>query len=219
VSPDGAWATAAALGAFHGLNPAMGWLFAVALGLQEKRKAAVVTALVPIALGHAASVAIVAVVLTGMGLAVSPKVLRLVAAGVLIAFGLFRLARPFAHPRWVGMRVGSRDLVLWSFLMASAHGAGLMLAPVFLGAPGGVPMAGMPGGSSPAQAHAWADVGIVAVHTATMLLVMGAVALAVYQTVGLAILRRAWINVDLLWAAALIAVGVAMLVHAAFAHA
>ena len=83
----------------------------------------------------------------------------------------------------------------------------------------GMPMAGIPGGIAPAQAHAWADVGIVAVHTATMLLVMGAVALAVYQTFGLAILRRAWINVDLLWAAALIAVGVAMLVHVAFAHA
>lgn len=202
MSPGGAWATAAALGAFHGLNPAMGWLFAVALGLQEKRRSAVVAALVPITLGHAASVAIVALVLAGIGLAVSLRSLRLAAAGVLIAFGLFRLARPFAHPRWVGMRVGFRDLVLWSFLMASAHGAGLMLAPVFLGVP------------APTHAHASADLGIVAVHTATMLLVMGAVALAVYEILGLAILRRAWINIDLLWAAALIAVGVAMLVQA-----
>ncbi len=201
--PSGAWATAAALGAFHGLNPAMGWLFAVALGLQEKRRAAVLSALAPIALGHAASVAVVALLLAGFGLAVSLRSLRIASAGVLIAFGLFRLARPFAHPRWVGMRVGFRDLVLWSFLMASAHGAGLMLAPVFLGVPSS--------DASLNHVHAAGDLGIVVVHTAAMLLVMGAVALVIYETLGLAILRRAWINVDLIWATALIAVGVVML--------
>jgi hypothetical protein len=181
----------------------MGWLFAVALGLQEQRRGAVLAALAPIALGHAAAVGLVALLLTGFGLAVSLRSLRLASAGVLIGFGLFRLARPFAHPRWVGMRVGFRDLVLWSFLMASAHGAGLMLAPVFLGVPSGM---------GPGHMHAAADLGIVAVHTAAMLLVMGAVALVIYETLGLAILRRAWINIDLIWAAALIAVGVAMLV-------
>ncbi|HEU4647710.1 MAG TPA: hypothetical protein VFS33_01525 [Gemmatimonadales bacterium] len=214
MSSGGAWATAAALGAFHGLNPAMGWLFAVALGLQEKRRGAVLAALVPIALGHAASVAIVALALAGLGLTVPPRSLRLASAGILIAFGLFRLARPFAHPRWVGMRVGFRDLVLWSFLMASAHGAGLMLAPVFLGGMTELP----PNGLTHGHAHLPMDAGIVAVHTAAMLLVMGAIALAVYQTLGLAILRRAWINVDLLWAGALIAVGVAMLVQAIVMH-
>jgi hypothetical protein len=204
ISGD-AWATAAALGAFHGLNPAMGWLFAVALGLQEKRRAAVLSALPPIALGHAASVGVVALLLTGFGLALSLRSLRLGAAGVLIAFGLFRLARPYAHPRWVGMRVGFKDLVVWSFLMASAHGAGLMLAPVFLG---------LPPVTAPDRLHAAADLGIVFVHTAAMLLVMAAVALVIYETLGLAILRRAWINVDLLWASALILVGVAMLLRA-----
>jgi hypothetical protein len=203
VTPVGAWATAAALGAFHGLNPAMGWLFAVALGLQEHRRVAVVSALAPIALGHAVSVGVVGLLLTGVGLAISPPTLRLASAGVLIAFGVFRLTRPFAHPRWVGMRVGFRDLVAWSFLMASAHGAGLMLAPVFLGV--------SPGGVSPGHVHVAANLGIVGVHTAAMLLVMGTVALAIYQTLGLAMLRRAWINIDLLWAAALIAVGAVML--------
>ncbi len=199
MTPAGVW-SAAALGAFHGLNPAMGWLFAVALGLQEHRRGAVLAALVPIAAGHAASVAVVGLALAAAGLAVPLRDLRLAAAVVLIAFGLFRLLRPYAHPRWVGMRVGFRDLVLWSFVMASAHGAGLMLAPVFLGLPG-------PAG----HVHAGGGLVILAVHTAAMFLVMGAVALAIYETVGLALLRRAWVNLDLVWAAALLVVGAAML--------
>lgn len=199
MTPAAVW-SAAALGAFHGLNPAMGWLFAVALGLQEHRRRAVLAALLPIAAGHAASVAVVGAALAAAGLAVPLRSLRLAAAGVLIAFGLFRLLRPYAHPRWVGMRVGFRDLVLWSFIMASAHGAGLMLAPVFLGLPG-------PAG----HVHAEGGLVILAVHTAAMFLVMGAVALAIYETVGLALLRRAWLNLDLVWTAALLAVGAAML--------
>ena len=179
----------------------MGWLFALALGLQEHRRSAVLAALVPIAIGHAVSVALVGVLLVGAGVAVSPRRLHVAAAAVLIGFGVFRLVRPYAHARWVGMRVGFRDLVLWSFLMASAHGAGLMLAPVFLGLPG-----------PPAHAHAAGGLLVLAVHTGAMLLVMGAVGLAIYQTLGLELLRRAWVNLDLVWAAALIAVGMAMLV-------
>jgi hypothetical protein len=202
VSPAGVW-SAAALGAFHGLNPAMGWLFAVALGLQEHRRRAVLAALVPITVGHAVSVGLVALVLATAGLAVPIRGLRLATAFVLIAFGLFRLVRPYAHPRWVGMRVGFRDLVLWSFLMASAHGAGLMVAPVFLGLPG------------PAErVHPAGGLVILAAHTVAMLLVMGAVALAIYETVGLALLRRAWVNLDLIWAAALMAAGAVMLAMA-----
>ena len=199
MTPAAVW-SAAALGAFHGLNPAMGWLFAVALGLQEHRRGAVLSALVPIAAGHAASVAVVGAALAAAGLAVPLRSLRLAAAGLLIAFGLFRLFRPYAHPRWVGMRVGFRDLVLWSFIMTSAHGAGLMLAPVFLSLPG-------PAG----HVHAEGGLVILAVHTAAMFLVMGTVALAIYETVGLALLRRAWLNLDLVWTAALLAVGAAML--------
>ncbi|HTC24825.1 MAG TPA: hypothetical protein VK688_10700 [Gemmatimonadales bacterium] len=200
MSPAGIW-SAAALGAFHGLNPAMGWLFALALGLQEHRRSAVLAALVPITIGHAASVALVGLLLAGAGLAVSPRGLRLVAAAVLIGFGLFRLARPYAHARWVGMRVGFRDLILWSFLMASAHGAGLMLAPLFLGLPGPA-----------AHVHATGGLLILAVHSVAMLLVMATVALVIYQTVGLELLRRAWLNLDLVWGVALIAVGTTMLV-------
>lgn len=181
--------TVALLGAFHGLNPAMGWLFAVGLGLQERRLAAVIAALAPIALGHALSVGVVVLFLGAGALALPPQALRLGAAVLLIGFGLFRLVRPRAHFRWVGMRVGFGDLVLWSFLMASAHGAGLMLAPVLLEQAG----------------HGLALVGV---HTAAMFVVMGGVALLVYQTIGLGVLRRAWVNLDLLWAAALITAGV-----------
>lgn len=126
------WLTLALLGAYHGLNPGMGWLFAVALGLQERRRAAVLRAFVPIALGHAASIALV-VALVGMAQAVvAPTVLRTVGAVALMVFGLYKLLAPMSHPRWVGMRVNFRDLTVWSFLMATAHGAGLMLAPVLL---------------------------------------------------------------------------------------
>lgn len=170
----------------------MGWLFAVGLGLQERRVVAVVGALAPIALGHALSVGLVVLFLSAGALALPSHALRAGAAVLLVGFGLFRIVRPRAHFRWVGMRVGFADLVLWSFLMATAHGAGLMLAPVLLQQAG----------------HGLALVGV---HTVAMLLVMGGVALVVYQTIGLGVLRKAWVNVDLIWAVALIAAGVATL--------
>ncbi len=123
------WLALLGLGAFHGINPGMGWLFAVALGLQEQRRSAVWSALPPIAVGHALSVGLVVALVVVIRASISYEVLRWVAAAVLIGFGIYRLVRT-RHPRWVGMRVGFRDLTLWSFLMASAHGAGLMLVPV-----------------------------------------------------------------------------------------
>ncbi len=132
MSETWSWLALALLGAYHGLNPAMGWLFAVALGLQEQRRGAVLQALPPIALGHAVSI-LLAVLVVGVAQIVVPfDALRYACAGVLILFGLYKLVRR-KHPRWVGMRVGFRDLVAWSFLMSSAHGAGLMLVPVLLG--------------------------------------------------------------------------------------
>ena len=191
------------LGAFHGINPAMGWLFAVGLGLQEGRRAAVLTALAPLALGHAVSVGAVVLALGAARLAVTPGALRIGAASALIGFGLFRLARPWAHPRWVGMQVGFRDLTLWSFLMSSAHGAGLMLAPVVLGLPSHH--------GDPLRASFAEGLALLGLHTLAMFAVMGAVALVVYEVLGLGLLRRAWINLDLLWAFALLLAGVATL--------
>ena len=204
------WGSLGLLGAWHGLNPAMGWLFAVALGMQERTGRAVVAALPPIALGHAASIACT-VALLALGHAVLPLALLSGSIAVaLVGFGTWKLVRP-RHPRWVGMRVGFRDLTLWSFLMATAHGAGLMLLPVFLLGFGAASTQEAHGHlhatAAPATWNAWAAA--VGVHTAAMLAVSAAVALVVYYKVGLAVLRSAWLDLDRLWAIALIAAGVA----------
>jgi hypothetical protein len=213
------WLALIALGAYHGLNPAMGWLFAVALGLQEGRREAVLKAFWPIALGHAAAVTLVVTAVLGLRVVVPLEVLRYLAAGTLIFFGLYKLIRR-KHPRWVGMRVGFRDLTAWSFIMASAHGAGLMLVPVLLKLSGTMH-------EMEHQAHghwghgmhllltnpeALADFAAVAVHTLSMFAVMAVVALLVYDRLGLMILKRSWFNVDLLWAGALVVAGVITLV-------
>jgi hypothetical protein len=212
------WLALIALGAYHGLNPAMGWLFAVALGLQEGRREAVVKAFWPIALGHAAAVTLVVTAMLGLQIVVPLNVLRYLAAGTLISFGLYKLIRR-KHPRWVGMRVGFRDLTAWSFIMASAHGAGLMLVPVLLKLSG--TMHEMEHQAHEAHEHwghsvhlfltnpgALADLAAVAVHTLSMFAVMAVVALVVYDRFGLMILKRTWFNVDLLWAGALVGAGV-----------
>src|SRR5437016_411127 len=196
------------LGAYHGVNPGMGWLFAVARGLQERRREAVVQSLVPIALGHAASIALVVALVGGIQTVAAPGPVRAVGAGVLILFGVFKFVRPRSHPRWVGMRIGAGELAVWSFLMATAHGAGLMLFPVLIALPASA-HAGHAGhlqhvAGDPSIAR---DVAAVLVHTAAMLLAMGAVALVVYEKLGLTILRKAWINLDLLWAIAIVAAG------------
>src|ERR1043165_8198263 len=129
------WVTLVLLGAYHGLNPAMGWLFAVALGLQERSRKAVIRAFAPIALGHAASIAAVVALVAALETVISPNILKWTGAGILAAFGLYKLIVPRSCPRWVGMRVGFRDLALWSFLMATACGAGLMVVPVILKLP------------------------------------------------------------------------------------
>jgi hypothetical protein len=208
------WITLAFLGAYHGCNPGMGWLFAVALGLQEKSGRAVVRALFPIALGHAASVGL-AVGLAAAGKASLPEgALSWGTAILLIGFGVYKLVRP-RHPRWVGMRVTARDLVVWSFLMATAHGAGLMLLPVFvLNDDNPMPChgAGCHNAAGLSLTTPGGYLAAILLHTFAMLLASGAVALVVYYKVGLAILRRAWFDLDKIWAAALILAGVLALV-------
>ena len=201
----------ALLGAFHGLNPAMGWLFAVALGLQDGRAASVLRALPPIALGHAASVASIIALVSAAQLTVPFAAVRIAGGLVLLGFGLYRFGRRGRHPRWVGMRVGFRDLTLWSFLMSSAHGAGLMLVPVLLGGARGATHA-HPTDMPRASRLTGDGLAALGVHSAAMLLVMAGVALVVYRVLGLELLRRAWVNVDLLWAVALVAAGVVTLV-------
>ena len=200
----GAVAAFAGLGAFHGLNPAMGWLFAVALGLQERSREALLRALPPIAAGHALSIAVTVALIEGVQSAVSPDTVRLLGAAALAGFAIWKLVRS-RHPRWVGFRIRPRELVLWSFLMATAHGAGLMLFPFLVNSGDGDSLEQALSGNAAAGALA------VAVHTGAMLAVTALAAIAVYETIGVGILRSAWINLDRLWAGALLVGAVATL--------
>lgn len=210
MTADAAWLTLAGLGVYHGVNPAMGWLFAVSRGMQERSRRAVLRSLVPIAIGHEASIALVALLVLGLSTTTDPKALRLGAAAALVAFGIFRFVKPRAHFRWTSMRVSDRELGMWSFLMSTAHGAGLMVAPVILGlrasqSGGHDDMAMLAGGRLDITA-----VGL-AVHVGAMVAVMGAIAYFVYARVGLQILRRAWLNTEQVWAGAFVLAGLVTL--------
>jgi hypothetical protein len=210
VTSDAAWLTLAGLGVYHGVNPAMGWLFAVSRGMQERSRKAVLRSLVPIAIGHEASIALVAVLVLGLSATTDPMELRIGAAVTLIAFGLFRFVKPRAHFRWTSMRVSDRELGVWSFLMSSAHGAGLMVAPVILGL-------------QASQQHSHDDMAMlssgpidiaavgIAVHVLAMVVVMGAIAFVVYERVGLQVLRKAWLNTEQIWAASFVLAGLVTL--------
>jgi hypothetical protein len=195
-----------ALGAFHGINPGMGWLFAVALGMQERRRAAVLTALLPLGLGHALAVAAAVGLALAMGTVIPMSWLRWAVAGLLISLGALRVFR-HTHPRWASMRVSSRGLMLWSFLMATAHGAGLMVVPVFMGM--GAATAGEHVCHGMAGAASGAGPAIVAtvLHAIGYLAVTAVVAIAVFEKLGVGLLRTAWVNLDLVWAAALVLTG------------
>jgi hypothetical protein len=207
MTPSWPWLVVAGLGAYHGVNPAMGWLFAVALGLHRKSRAAVLRALVPIALGHALSVAVVAAAVVALGATVEPRLLRRGAGLLLILWALWHLLYGTRHRVRVGMQAGFAGLLLWSFLMAGAHGAGLMLVPALIPLCLAVPADAGPllSGSLPVSLAA------VGLHTAAMLAVTGAIALAVYEWIGLAFLRRGWLNLDRLWVLALIGTGLWLL--------
>lgn len=206
------WLAMVGLGAFHGINPAMGWLFAVALGLQRGSRRAVWASLGPLALGHAGAIA-AAIVIAGMaGLVLSPDALRWGTAALLVGLGGYRLLRA-SHITYGGMRANGRELAAWSFLMASAHGAGLMVLPLVLGDEGPVrhhhamAMASWVG----LGGVEWTGVIAALVHSAGYLLVTGLIAVVVYERVGLGFLRRGWINLDLIWAVALVVTGFATL--------
>lgn len=232
------WLALLLLGALHGLNPGMGWLFAVALGLQQEERRAVWRALLPLTLGHALAIIVAVALAMAAGLVIPPAVLRWVVIGALALLG-FRQLQRHRHPRLGGMRVGGRDLVAWSFLVATAHGAGLMAVPFAaeagaLGAPpaahaaqGGAPVLAPPArGAARHDAHAahrlagvramtpqgrpastspsLGAIMATLVHTLGYILVTALLAIVVYERAGLRVLRRAWVNLDLIWAASLL---------------
>jgi len=206
------WLILIALGAFHGLNPAMGWFFAAALGLYRKSRRVVLIALIPIALGHALAIGVVVFAVIGLGMAIDAATFRIVSGGLLIAWGVYHWFFGHRHHFHIGVTTGLLGLGAWSFLMATAHGAGMMLIPVLM------PLAQRHGADAGAHAHHMMATGsfavaalAVLVHTLAMLIVTGAVALIVYQSAGFEILKRSWINLDLAWTIALIGMGVWLL--------
>jgi hypothetical protein len=201
------WLALAGLGAFHGVNPAMGWLFAVALGLHRQSRAVVLQALLPIALGHALAILAVALAVVLLGVMVDQRALRIGAGALLIGWAAYHTLYGSRHRVRFGMQVGMLGLGAWSFLMASAHGAGLMLVPVLIP----LCLAGSPADELSAGAAAPVALAAVGVHTLAMLATTGVIAVAVFEWFGVAFLRKGWINLDLIWTAALIATGLILL--------
>jgi hypothetical protein len=199
------------LGAYHGINPGMGWLFAVALGMQQQKASAVARSLVPIAIGHALAIGIVVLAAALLGRSLPAAVIRYPVALLLIGLGTWYLMR-HRHPRWVRMQVGFRDLTLWSFLMASSHGAGVMVLPVLLGTRPVEAADHMSGAGHMSAVVTPLDALLATgVHAIAYLAVTGAIAWVVYRRFGLALLRTAWLNLDAVWAAALLVTGLVTL--------
>ncbi len=207
MSNPSPWLVLIALGAFHGLNPAMGWLFAVALGLYRQSRKVVLVSLIPIALGHAAAIAVVVYAVMVLGMAIDAATFRVLSGALLIAWGVYHLFYGHRHRLRIGLRTGLIGLAAWSFVMATAHGAGMMLIPVLMP----LQEAGAHAHHMPATTSLWIASLAVLVHSLAMLLTTGAVALIVYEWAGLDFLRRGWINLDLVWTAALIGMGLWLL--------
>lgn len=206
------WLLLIGLGAFHGLNPAMGWLFAVALGLHRHSRDVVLVSLIPIAIGHAIAIALVVYAVTVLGAVIDQAALRVFSGLLLIAWGIYAMLSPHRHRLHIGLQTGLLGLGLWSFLMATLHGAGLMLIPALMP----LEMAHMDMSephmhAMPASQSLWIATLAVALHTLAMLMVTGAIALIVYEWVGLGFLRRGWLNLDLVWSLALIGTGLLLL--------
>ena len=212
------WLGVAGLGAFHGVNPAMGWLFAVALGLHQRSRVVVLGSLIPIALGHALAIAVVVAAVAALGAVIDQRGIRVVAGAVLIGWAVYHKLYGSRHRVRFGMRVGMAGLALWSFLMATAHGAGLMLVPFLLPLAATSSAHGHTAGHHTLSGSLPLSLAAISVHTLAMLVVTGAIGVVVYEWVGLAFLRRGWINLDLLWTIALAATGFLLLVGALGGH-
>lgn len=189
--------TAVLFGLFHGVNPAMGWLFALFRALFHKDRSLLFKSLGPIALGHALSVGIVVLVMVGAQSLLPVTPVRWGAAVIVLAVGLYKLWRVGRHPGWRSLQVKNWDLFLWSFLCATSHGSGLMLVPALFGHQGfGTALL------------------IMGLHSGVMLLAMASIAVLIHDRVDLNRVRRFWLNFDLVWAYGLVVAGVLSIVAA-----
>jgi hypothetical protein len=202
------WLSLIGLGTFHGLNPAMGWLFSVGLGLQHKSRVKILWSLVPIGLGHALSIAVIVAAVSTLRDWLDLRLLQWAAALALIAFGVYRFIAGH-RPRRSSMQAGFADLLLWSFLVATGHGAGLMLLPLLLHMPNHSEHSAHLGGATQTAIN---GVTATIVHSAATLITTGLIAILVYDWIGVAFLRRGWINMDWIWSFALIATGILLMI-------
>jgi hypothetical protein len=201
------WLVIAGLGLFHGVNPAMGWLFAVALGLHRHSERVVWLALLPIGLGHAAAVAIIVFIALALGLVLDTGLLQRLAAVVLLAWAAWHALYGRRHTVRFGMQISLGGLFLWSFLMANAHGAGLMLIPAVIP----LCLAASPAHELTASGSLPIALTALGLHTGVMLATIGIISIVVYKWAGIAFLRRGWINFDLVWTMALIVCAIILL--------
>lgn len=201
------WGAVLLAGVYHGLNPGMGWPLAVSAALMERRRSALWRALALLAAGHFVAMAAILLPFGAMTLLVSwESEIRIGAGLIVIAMGLYLLVNR-RHPRILA-RIPPSRLALWSFLAALAHGAGLMLVPIYLGL---CQVEDMDGGHRAATALMAGNAGtaltVALVHTAAMAVAGGLIALGVYHWIGLKFLTRGWFNLDSLWAVSLVLVG------------
>lgn len=214
----GLWFAVIALGVYHGVNPAMGWPLAVANGLSARRGRAVFTTLLPLGAGHLLAMAIVLVPFAALSwYAQWGREIRIVSGALVLLFGLYKLADR-RHPRFL-VRIRPSQLTLWSFLMATAHGAGLMLVPIVLGLCARASVTSAPDGlASAVSAGHQSFTVLVSADIATALLVAAAHTLAmvgaglvlawlVYRHLGLRFLRQSWFNLEAAWALSLVVAG------------
>jgi hypothetical protein len=203
------WLALAGLGAFHGINPAMGWLFAVALAMHRKSRRVLWLSLVPIAIGHAVSVAAVVAAVVTLGLVVDRRLLEIAAGVFLLSWAAYVAVYGHRHRVRVGMQTSMAGLGVWSFLMATAHGAGLMLVPFIIP----LCLSASPSHEFFAAQSFFIALAAVGVHTVAILAVIAAISSIVYESIGVAFLRYGWINLDRFWIAALAATGLILIVR------
>lgn len=210
--------TIVVLGLYHGFNPAMGWPLAVANGMTVRRASAVFATLLPLATGHFLAMAVVLVPFAWLDWYLAWNLQVRLAAGVLVlAFGI-RMLIARGHPRFLS-RIRPTQLAWWSFLIATLHGAGLMLVPFMLGlCTAGPAETGIAGHATVMDYLARSSIHVAllvaTIHTLAMLAAGMGMAWATYRYLGLRFLRRAWLNLDRVWAASLIVSGAAGIISA-----
>ncbi|SFM05135.1 hypothetical protein [Variovorax sp. OV329] len=211
------WAGVVLLGVYHGLNPAMGWPLAVARGLDGRRARAVWSAWLPLGAGHLLAMALVLLPFALLSWLMQwSREIRIGAGLLVLLFGVVLLtpwSRVLHRHRWMA-RIRPTQLALWSFVMASVHGAGLMLLPIFIGLCGPAPQAEASAMRMLMAASLGTALTVALVHTLVMITAGAGIAWLVYRYLGLRMLQRTWLNLDRVWALGLMAAGGAALAAA-----